>query len=166
MFATTIDSAGRAAVLLLALAPFAAPAAAAGAPKLHASRDQREELLDADRDFDAATSRDGAQGWASFFADDGVMMPAGADIVVGRENVRDYVEKNVFGPGIVLRWEPIEAYVAGGLGYTYGVYKLTKVEAPGKNSSLYGKYMTVWKKVKGRWLVAVDIGNNSPEPKR
>ncbi len=136
-------------------------AAALGA----AGKDPRQELLDTDREFDSVTSKEGASGWVSYFAEDGVMMPAGEEMIVGREKIRAYAEKT-FGPSVILRWEPIEAYVSGGLGYTYGLYKFTRVEAPGKTSSFYGKYTTVWKKVRGRWLVAVDIGNASPSPKR
>ncbi len=128
------------------------------------AKDPRQELLDTDREFDNVTSREGASGWVSYFAEDGVMMPAGGEIIVGRENIRAYVEKNMFAPNVVLRWEPIEAYASGGLGYTYGLYKLSRVEAPGKTASFYGKYTTVWKKVRGRWLVALDIGNASPAP--
>lgn len=137
---------------------------AATMPRLNIGRDQRQELLQADRDFDEATARDGAAGWASCFADDGIMMPAGGEMAVGKEAIRKYAE-GMFTPDLVLRWEPMDARVSGNLGYTYGVYKATRVEGGGKTTSTYGKYVTVWHKLGRTWKVAVDVGNSSPAPK-
>lgn len=128
------------------------------------AKNQKQALLQADRDFDEATSRQGSEAWASFFADDGIMMPAGADMAVGREAIRKLMAQTFSEPGYSLRWEPIDGAVSGDLGYTYGVFKSTRMQAR-RTATTYGKYVTIWKRQRGGlWKVAMDIGNQSPAP--
>ncbi len=128
------------------------------------AKDQKQALLQADRDFDEATSRQGSEAWANFFADDGIIMPAGGDMVVGREAVRKAMAQTFSEPGYSLRWEPIDGGVSGDLGYTYGVFKSTRVRG-GQAATSYGKYVTIWKRQRrGFWKIAIDIGNQSPAP--
>jgi ketosteroid isomerase-like protein len=130
-----------------------------------AARDDARELIATDRAFDEATAKLGVQGWISYFADDGIMMPAGSDMIVGKEAIRKYVTERFEAPGFTLRWEPIDARVSGDLGYTYGVSKASRTEPDGKRVTSYGKYVTIWRKYRGGiWKVALDIGNNSPQP--
>lgn len=153
---------GSAAAVVSALViGFIAGAAASGA------RDQRKVLMETDRDFDLATANNGAEGWTSYFAEDGIMMPAGGEIVAGKKAIRELMESRLATPGYSLRWEPIDADVSGDLGYTYGVAKFSRTGKDGKPEVSYGKYVTIWKKQRDRsWKVAVDIGNSSPPPKR
>jgi len=130
-----------------------------------AARDETRELLALDREFDAATARSGSEAWVSYFADDGVMMPAGQDMVIGKAAIRTYVSKSFEAAGFSLRWEPVDGSASGGLGYTYGVYKSSRRTGDGKTSVSYGKYATIWRKQPDRsWKIAVDIGNASPAP--
>ncbi len=131
-----------------------------------AARDEAKELIATDRAFDEATAKLGVQGWVSYFADDGIMLPAGSDIVVGKEAIREFVAGRFEAPGFSLRWEPIDARVSGDLGYTYGISKASRTESGGKRVTSYGKYVTIWRKDRGGiWKVALDIGNNSPQPR-
>jgi ketosteroid isomerase-like protein len=60
---------------------------------------------------------------------------------------------------------PIDAYVSGDLGYTYGVWKSSRPGEDGKPEVSYGKYVTIWRKQhNGVWRLALDIGNSSPAP--
>ncbi len=135
-------------------------------PLVHAARtDAAKELMQVDRDFDAATARDGLSGWVSYFADDGVMMPAGSNMVVGKDAIRNYEARQFVVPGFALRWEPVEAGASGDLGYTYGLFKSARNGPDGKQVFSYGKYLTIWRKQRDKsWKVAVDIGNSSPAP--
>jgi len=146
-------------VLAAALAGFAAG--------VRAARDDSSDLIQVDREFDEATARGGAEAWASYFAEDGIMMPQGAPMAVGKPAVRQAAGKLFSAPGFVLRWEPIGAQVSGRLGYTYGLYR---TQRPGPDGALidgYGKYLTVWKKDRnGAWVVAVDCGNSMPAPSK
>ncbi len=123
-------------------------------------------LIDADREFDAATSRSGLDGWLAYIADDAMMLPAGGEAVIGRDAIQKYLEPKFRADGFSMRWEPVDAYASGDLGYTYGVSKSTRMGPDGKLVSSYGKYVTIWRKQRGgAWKVSVDIGNSSPAPK-
>ena len=116
----------------------------------------REAVMEADRQFLAEATARGADGWADFFATDGVQFPASGR-VDGREAIRELME-NALVPGVAsLLWEPTEAVVSesGDLAYTLGRYRVVD----GDSILSTGHYVTVWKKEDGEWRVAVDIGN-------
>jgi ketosteroid isomerase-like protein len=130
-----------------------------------AARDPLQELLETDRAFDSETAQNGTAGWISHFAPDGIMLPAGAGILVGRESIRKTISKALESPGFSLRWEPIDGEVSGDLGYTYGVSKTIRAGADNQPSVSYGKYVTIWRRQPDRsWMVILDIGNASPPP--
>jgi ketosteroid isomerase-like protein len=130
-----------------------------------AARDEREELLQVDREFDEATARGGAEAWTSYFAPDGIMMSGGEPMAVGRAAVREAAERRFSGKNFVLRWEPVGAEVSGRLGYTYGLSRSRQVGPNGEIVEGYGKYLTVWKKQRnGAWQVVADCGNSNPPP--
>jgi ketosteroid isomerase-like protein len=130
-----------------------------------ARTDAAQHLMQVDRDFDAATARQGLDGWVSYFAEDGIMMPTGSDMVVGAKAIREYESKAFAVPGFALRWEPVEAGVSGDLGYTYGLFKSARNGADGNQVFSYGKYVTIWRKQRDKsWRVALDIGNSNPAP--
>lgn len=128
---------------------------------------EREKLLQVDRDFDQATADQGVEGWVAYFTEEGMMLPAGENLVRGKAAIREEMAP-VFGdPSFSLRWSPTAAEISqsGDLGYTYGAYVATSVDKEGKSVLRYGKYVTIWKKqADGSWKAAVDIGNSSPAP--
>ena len=139
-------------------------AARIGKPKKDPTQDAKE-LLAADRAFDAATTKDGIDGWLAAFAEDGIMMPAGRDMLVGHTAMREFMSKVFTTPGFAMRWEPIDSVVSGDLGYTYGVSKVSRTGADAKLAVSYGKYVTIWRRQgDGSWRIALDIGNASPTP--
>lgn len=124
-----------------------------------------QDLLAADRAFDASTVKDGIDGWLAAFAEDGIMMPAGRDMLVGHTAMREFMSKVFTTPGFAMRWEPIDSVASGDVGYTYGLSKVTRTGADGKPSVSYGKYVTIWRRQGDRsWKIALDIGNASPAP--
>jgi len=138
---------------------------AAGAGYLVGARDERQTLLQTDRNFDAATAKGGVPAWASFFSGDGVMMPAGGDPVIGRDKIEKAMSGAFSTPGFSLRWEPVDGAASGSLGYTRGTYQSTRIGTEGKPVTSYGKYVTIWRRERGgEWKAIVDIGNASPAP--
>jgi ketosteroid isomerase-like protein len=134
---------------------------------LAAAPDEREAMLQADRDFDKATAEKGVDGWVSFFDESGMMFPDGRDIVKGRGAVRDLMAAAFARPGYSLRWKPagVEVARSGDLGYTWGHAVIRAQDQQGKPVTRYSKYVTIWKKqADGSWKVAVDIGTSSPAP--
>lgn len=123
---------------------------------------ERQALMQADRDFAAETARRGGDGWADYFAPDGIMYPREGR-VEGREPIRERMKPAFADTERRLLWEPKSAVVASGgdLGFTLGRWRSVRVTPGGADSTLAeGNYVSIWKKVPGEgWRVAVDIGN-------
>ncbi len=124
-----------------------------------------EALMQADRDFDLATAKQGVEGWVSFFAKDGSMVRS--RLVTGHDAIREVMTPFFADPATSLRWTPVYATVAasGDLGYTHGTYVLKGTDAENNPVVLYGRYVSIWKKENGRWRVAIDLGTpGQPTP--
>jgi len=131
----------------------------------NAARDPLKDLVAADREFDASTAANGVEGWVSHFASDGIMMPEGGAILAGQNAIRAYVEKSMT-PESSTRWEPIDGFVSGDLGYTYGLSKSVRLGTDEKAVTSWGKYLAVWHKQPDRsWRVVAHINNTTPAPK-
>lgn len=123
---------------------------------------QREALMEADRAFNRDTQARGGDGWADWFAEDGVMYPQSGR-VDGREAIRELM-RPAFAPGNPrLIWEPEEAMVSasGDYGHTTGRWRAVSTDVSGADSvRSRGYYLTVWKYVPLEgWRVATDMGN-------
>jgi len=114
-------------------------------------------------DFLKASLEKGSAGYLSFYAEDAVELPNGADAIVGKANIAKTMgfldDKNNH-----LTWSPVAAGIsaAGDLGYTWGTYEFRSKQKDGSELVEHGKYMTLWKKQPdGSWKVAVDMGNTA-----
>lgn len=118
-------------------------------------------LRDADLAFAKATADSGADGWVSYFADDGVMFRPGG-VIQGKDSIQAVVTAWFADDTFSLTWQPTyaEGSATGDLGYTYGRYQSTGRDAAGAVTRGTGSYVTVWRKqTDGTWKVALDIGN-------
>ncbi len=123
---------------------------------------EREAIAAADREFDAATAERGAEGWTSYFAEDGLMLSDGGGATRGPAAIREVMEPFFGNPDTSLRWAPLVQEVSNDatLGYTVGRYLLSAKTPDGEAVSREGKYLSVWRKqADGAWLVVADIGN-------
>jgi ketosteroid isomerase-like protein len=131
---------------------------------VNAARDPSKDLVAADREFDSSTAANGVEGWVSHFAPDGIMLPQGNPIVAGQEAIRTFVSKAMT-PDSSMRWEPIDGFVSGDLGYTYGLSKSVHLGADQKPAVSWGKYVAVWRRQPDRaWRVVVHMDNSTPAP--
>jgi ketosteroid isomerase-like protein len=121
-------------------------------------------LLDADRAFAAKSVKDGAA--AAFFSvmtAQSMRLPSSGQPITGREEVRARLTSL---PPQVLDWTPMKAEVARSLdlGWTWGEWRLL-ADVGSHRIVARGKYLNVWKRgADGLWQLAVDIGNESPDP--
>ena len=124
---------------------------------------ERRALMDADRAFSDDTAKRGVEGWTAWFAEDGVMLPAGAPLAEGKAAIRARMARSLTYPGFSLVWQPLRAEVSasGDLGYTLGRFEASTTDKSGQRTVLQrGKYVSIWKKQPdGSWKVAVDVGN-------
>ncbi|MGC4052485.1 MAG: DUF4440 domain-containing protein [Paludibaculum sp.] len=137
---------------VLSLLLCAAPLLAADLP---------QQLMEADRAFDAATLARGLEGWMSYFADDARLNQRPAEIV-GKPALREFYAKMFARREFSIRWQPVHAEASknGTLGFTYGVSQVSYRDEKGELVKHEGRYLTVWRKQPdGSWKVATDIGS-------
>ena len=99
------------------------------------------------------------EAFLSFVAADGVMLRDNSMPTEGKTEI-EKLYKN-FSNDVSLTWKPLYADVAqsGELGYTYGLYTLTKNVTTDSTIVSRGTYVTVWKKQPdGSWKWALDCG--------
>ena len=67
----------------------------------------------------------------------------------------------------ILIWEPAYAEIsaAGDLGVTSGPWELLRAD-PKRPPVAFGHFISVWRKERGQWRVAVDIGTEHDKPER
>lgn len=126
---------------------------------------EQEALLQTDMEFaQTSVERGAAEAFYQYLTDDALQLPNNAEPVVGRDVIRESMQK---APEALLTWKPQKAEVAqsGDLGYTWGAYEVKTQNPNGVENIRYGKYLNIWKKqADGKWKVAVDMGNSSPAP--
>jgi len=126
--------------------------------------DQAAELASltaADREFARATAARGVEGWVANFAEDGVMLRAGA-IVRGHAAIEELMAPAFSDSSYSLSWEPEHGEVSASadLGYTVGRYESRRVGPDGSSLLGAGRYVTIWRRDSaGHWKVVLDIGS-------
>jgi ketosteroid isomerase-like protein len=123
----------------------------------------RAAIRDADVAFAQATKTRGVDGWVECFADSGVQVTPGRN-VVGRAAIRELMAPSLGDTTRTLTWVPTSAEVSesGDLGYTIGRWERTWRTKDGTRV-FRGSYVTVWRKQRdGSWKVALDVGNPDP----
>jgi ketosteroid isomerase-like protein len=122
------------------------------------------ELLKLEGQFSAAVTAGGGKAFSSWFADDGVTLNNGQPAVRGRSAIAS-----------IANWDPtaykLSWYAEGAqmgpsndTGFTWGHYDATTIAKDGKSTTTTGRYITFWKKVDGKWKVALDASANEPPP--
>ncbi len=110
--------------------------------------------------LEAVQAKD-AEKSASFYADDGAVLPPNAPLASGKEAIRQTWSQLMATPGFALTFATtrIEVARSGDLAYEVGTFELTGNDAKGKPQTTKGKYVVAWKKQAGSWKAAADIFN-------
>ncbi|HEV7837414.1 MAG TPA: nuclear transport factor 2 family protein [Gemmatimonadaceae bacterium] len=153
-------------LVILALVALATGCAVAAANVGGSTGDATENaLMQADRDFAVATHARGIEGWMSFYAPDAIRIRYRGNMVKGFNEIRKFDMEGISDTTTVLNWEPTDAHVfrGGDIGSTTGRYSAVSRAGPdaGKEKG-HGRYVTMWRRDGGRWLVIMDTGY--PEP--
>lgn len=120
-----------------------------------------EDILAADKAMSKTAQEKGFNQALAENADDAfIKLGNGSYPITGK---LDFIERMREKPVIKnISWEPedAEASKAGDLGYSWGNWKFVA-----EDTTLYGNYVTVWKKgADGKWRMLLDGGNNTPAP--
>lgn len=96
----------------------------------------------------------------AMYADDGVLMPPHAAVASGRAAIRAYLQTDTAGAkaaGVKLIPGPATAGVLGDMGWESGSYTLND---PSGKTIDSGSYLSVSRKVDGKWLFIRDTYNS------
>lgn len=124
-----------------------------------------DSLMQADRDFAAATHARGIDGWMSFYAPDAIRIRYRGNMVKGSDAIRAFDLPGISDTTTTLNWEPTDSHVfrGGEIGSTTGRYWVVSRKSGEVGKELnHGRYVTMWRRDGGRWLVMMDTGY--PEP--
>jgi ketosteroid isomerase-like protein len=106
-----------------------------------------------------------AQGMADLYTENGAIFPAGRPTIKGRADIKAYwtLPPNV--KVVEHKTTADSVIVVGNTAYDYGTFRAVNARDGQAGSPGYGKYVIVWQRQPdGRWLMHLDIWNNSPAP--
>ena len=112
----------------------------------------------------AAQAKDAAK-FTSMYAEDAVVMLAGATDMSGLPAIREGIAQMMQDPAFDLSFEADKVVVArsGDLAYETGSYSMTMTGAGKKATTEKGHYVVVWQKqADGAWKVVVDTPVSDP----
>jgi len=114
--------------------------------------------------FMEAFNNEDADTLAALFSEDGVMLPPNAPAIFGRDAIRASNREAFEMVDHAIELEDLEIKVEGDLGYKAGRYRVRS-----KENQLIdrGKYIEIWRKIDGQWMIHRDIWNSSmPTPEK
>ena len=95
-------------------------------------------------------------GVAAVYAEDAVYLPPHHEAVHGREAIREYL-KPPLGHGVTdLAFDVTYIKPQGPIAWDVGTYRMTIPQNEGSKRQDHGKYLTVWRRIGERWLIAAD----------
>jgi len=105
-----------------------------------------------------------ADGVAALHAEDAIVLAPGVPAAVGRPAIREFMAGDIAAmksAGVTSGGEVTSAGVSGDLGWASGTYTVT--DASGTTVDT-GKYLSVYRRADGAWLLIRDIWNSDAAP--
>ena len=147
------------AILALAAASACAPRVDLAAEEAAVrARSEALSALEAERNVDQAIT---------FWTDDAFAQPSGGPAMVGKEALLP-LYRQFFGDSNFKAFSSTSTSIvvaaSGDLAYHFGVNRMT-IATPGGEIVDVGKYLAVWRKVSGEWMVAgLAFSSDAPPP--
>ena len=122
----------------------------------HTDEAVRSQIEEADRRFGEAIARGDAEGAArEVYSEDAVILPPGADIVRGRDNIIDFWRSAASELSLERAdLSTVELTQAGGF-----VHQIGRARLVAGGQEIQGKYTMLWTQEGGRWKWHVDCWN-------
>ena len=126
----------------------------------------RTLLMNVDRSWSERSRQKGYHASRLDFASDSAIDLLDGEMPLhGIKEIKQYAATHP-DSSYTLEWKPLRCAVAtsGDIGYTYGGWTMHTKTKQQSDTSLYGDYITVWKKqTDGSWKYVVDGGTNTPK---
>ncbi len=129
------------------------------AQQFYGEQAEIDAILSKVRQFSQFVMQSDYDGIAGTYTLDGKIFPNNADIITGFEAIK---KRWTLPEGIRISYhkiKPLEIRVLGEFAHDHGYYEGTTIRADGSTSDWKGKYVVVWQKVDGQWLMYLDIWN-------
>lgn len=125
------------------------------------SVDISAEIRNENDKFESIIGEGNAGGIADLYTNDGMLLPAGSEIIKGREGIESYWQSVVDMGVKQAKLELVEVEHHGETAIELGHYTFT-----GQNSQTIdqGKYIAVWKRKDKQWKLQKDIWNSNSTP--
>ena len=101
---------------------------------------------------------------AKIYTEDGAIFPPGRPIITGRKAIGEYWK---LAPGVTVVEHQTVAdsiVIRGDIAYDYGTFRARNARDGQPGNPGFGKYVIVWRRTGGQWLMHLDIWNSSPAP--
>ena len=129
---------------------------------------EKDSLVKTETEFSKMSETKGmSDAFIHFASEDVIKLREGKYPIIGKKELKASFtssKKN----NSSLTWEIVKVDIArsADLGYTFGNWKYSTQTTEGKDTTIYGNYISVWKKqTDGSWKFVVDGGNSTPPPK-
>jgi uncharacterized protein (TIGR02246 family) len=152
----------------LTLAACAQPAPPAPTPPPDTRAADEAAIRAAAKDWSAAAQAKDPEKFASFYADDAVLLLEGAPDPSGKAAIHEAAVGMMKDPNFALSFESdsVVAARSGDLAYETGSYSLTMSDAKKKPATTKGHYLVVWQKqADGSWKALRDAPVSDPPEK-
>ena len=124
----------------------------------------KEKLIKTDQEFSDKSVKEGMSAAFTAYADDDVILMQDRQFpILGIKELKEHYSKIKNGDS-KLEWSPLKAEISksGDIGYTFGNWIYS---AKDSKDTVYGNYVTIWKKQNdGSWKFVLDGGNTTPPP--
>ncbi|GAB3204334.1 uncharacterized protein (TIGR02246 family) [Pontibacter aydingkolensis] len=122
------------------------------------TRNTKAEIMNVNKKFMQAFAQGNAEGVANLYTDEGMLLPAGMDIIKGKQAVQDFWQ-GAIGMGIKeVKLETMEVQPCENTAIEMGNYTLSGADGAMVDK---GKYIVVWHNQNGNWKLDKDIWNTS-----
>jgi uncharacterized protein (TIGR02246 family) len=148
---------------LLALAAVATLCASIGCASAGGLKDVQSQILRIDAEWSGAAQGRDVDRVVAFWADDAIVFPPGSPPLEGKPAIREFVAKSFQTPGFSISWKTTKVTVSrsGDLAYATGTNRVSFTGPDGKQVTMEGKAVTVWRREKeGIWKCVIDIWND------
>ncbi|MES2628351.1 MAG: hypothetical protein V4616_05230 [Bacteroidota bacterium] len=125
----------------------------------------KQEVLSVDSAFSAMSEDKGMSKAFLYYADTNVVELNNGEYptigIVAMSNRFRRLDNSKF----VMRWKAAKCEVAssGDLAYTFGEWRIDQALPNGADTTLYGNYVSIWKKNdRAQWKLVLDAGTSTP----
>ncbi|MGZ4059510.1 MAG: YybH family protein, partial [Bacteroidia bacterium] len=127
------------------------------------------EILKTDKEFSAMCMDKGmSTAFMAYAADDVIKMRPQEYPIMNKQDLKKMFDEHKSDGNLKFKWEPVKGDISasGDLGYTFGNWQIYIKGGPtSKDTTIYGNYISIWKKqADGSWKYVLDGGNVTPAP--